>query len=81
VLGDDDETADCGLDTQGEKCGCGESGIVDAKRTHCSRSMVDKCSGSKDGERGKREPGIDIDNLRFSARGKGGGDGERPAKL
>jgi hypothetical protein len=50
--------------------------MVDAKRTCCSRLLV-VVGGSKDGERGKSAPGIDIDGLRFSARGRGRGEDER----
>ncbi len=62
-------------DFRGEKWGAGESRILDAKRTRCSRSVAE-VSGSMEGERGNREPGIDIEGLRFRARGKGRGEGE-----
>lgn len=44
--------------------------------------MVEEPPGSNDGERGKREPGIAIDNLRFNERGRGVGDaGRRPSTI
>ena len=64
------------LDFRGEKWVAGESSALEAKRTRCSRSVIAAPSGSIEGERGKRAPGIVTDGSRFRA-GCNGGDGER----
>lgn len=61
-------------DFLGEKRGVGELRTLDEKRTRCSRSVAEVL-GSMDGERGNRDPGIDIEGLRFKARVKGRGEG------
>jgi len=75
VVDDPDSEENDEPDFRGEKWGAGESRVLDAKRTRCSRSVAE-VSGSMEGERGNREPGIDIEDERFIARGKGRGEGE-----
>ena len=57
----------------------GDFGVLEEKRTRCCSRFVVLllCSGSTDGDRGKREPGMVMEGRRLRARGRGGGEGIR----
>ena len=44
------------------------SEVFKANRTHCSFSTADESAGSVEGDRGKRDPGIDTESRRLRDR-------------